>query len=306
MITVLGSINVDLVLSLDRLPSVGETVLTDGVVEAVGGKGANQAIAAARDGAEVRFVGAVGSDAFGKTALAAMHRSGVETSGVETVAGPTGVAMVWVDRDGRNKIAVASGANGRLAPSAVERMSISPADTLVLQMEVPSGTIVAAIARAKAAGARVVLNLAPARPLPVEVLRQVDILVVNEVEAAELGQVLGLEIADHSARTVALAERLGITIVTTLGADGAVAAVKGGVTHRVPALPVKAVDTTGAGDCFVGVLTAALDRNLALPDAMRRAASAASLACTVLGAEPSFPSRDTTDAALARVAPRAG
>jgi ribokinase len=235
-----------------------------------------------------------------------MHRSGVETSGVETVAGPTGVAMVWVDRDGRNKIAVASGANGRLAPSAVERMSISPADTLVLQMEVPSGTIVAAIARAKAAGARVVLNLAPARPLPVEVLRQVDILVVNEVEAAELGQVLGLEIADHSARTVALAERLGITIVTTLGADGAVAAVKGGVTHRVPALPVKAVDTTGAGDCFVGVLTAALDRNLALPDAMRRAASAASLACTVLGAEPSFPSRDATDAALARVAPRAG
>jgi len=304
MITVLGSINVDLVPALDRLPSVGETVLTGGFVEAVGGKGANQAIAASRDGASVAFVGAVGSDAFGATALAAMRRSRVDTERIETLDGPTGIATVWVDPSGRNKIAVASGANGRLAVTAAERMRLGPGDTLVLQMEVPVETVVAAIGRAEIAGARVILNLAPARPLPVDALRRLDVLIVNEVEAAEIGASLGIGIADHGERARALATRLGTTVITTLGAEGAVAATRSGAAHARAALAVNPVDTTGGGGCFVGVLASGLDRGLDLAEPMLRATTAASLACTVLGAEPSFPARSATDAALAARAAR--
>ena len=301
MLNVLGSINVDLVARLPRLPAVGETVLTAGFMEAVGGKGANQAIAAARDGAGVRLVGAVGRDAFGATALAALGRSGVDVSGIERLDGPTGVAFVWVDGEGRNKIAVASGANAHVGAAALERLALRAADTLVLQMEVPADVVAAAIARARDAGMRIILNLAPATLLAPAVLADLDILVVNEVELEAVAGGLGLSAADHTARAAAVARRLGITVIATLGAEGAVAA-NGDDLLRVPPLPVAAVDTTGAGDCFVGVLAAGLDGGAGFADAMRRAAVAASLACTVPGAEPSFPTRAAIDAALARSA----
>lgn len=299
MITVLGSINVDLTLRLPHLPSVGETVLTSAFSEAVGGKGANQALAAARDGARVRFVGATGRDAYGATARRVLLRDGIDCVGLVEAAAPTGLATIWVDGEGRNKIAVASGANMDLSTVAAEALALAAGDTLVLQMEVPEAVVAAAVARGRRLGARVILNLAPARPIAAGVLQQLDVLIVNEHEAATLAAALALAGTTPGEQAQALAGRLGITVIATLGEAGAVA-FAGTARHAVPALAVEAVDTTGAGDCFAGVLAAALDRGQALPDAMARAAVAASIACTVVGAEPSFPRRQAIDAALAR------
>lgn len=296
MVLVLGSINMDLVFAVPRLPAEGETVLTPGFTEAMGGKGANQALAAARDGAPTRFIGCIGGDDFGRKARATLTASGVDVSGLAIASAATGIASILVDTQGRNKIAVASGANGHVSPAALPSDLLSPRDTLVLQMEVPIPTVEAAITAAARAGARVILNLAPALPISEQALRAVSILVVNEHEAATLCEALSISASSHEDRTRAIASRLGNTVIATLGPEGAIAA--GGALHRVPALAVKAVDTTGAGDCFVGVLAAALERGMALPDAMRRAAVAASLACTVLGAGPSFPTRDQIDQAL--------
>lgn len=299
MITVLGSINVDLTFRLAQLPSVGETVLTSTFTEAVGGKGANQALAAARDGARVSFVGATGADAYGATARRVLEREGVDCTGLVEAPAPTGLAAIWVDGDGRNKIAVASGANMSVTTAAAEALALSRGDTLVLQMEVPEAAVAAAVARGRELGARVVLNLAPARPLGQEVLQQLDMLVVNEHEAATLAAALGIDERTAGRQAEALARSLGITVIATLGEAGAIA-FAGEMKHAVAALAVSPVDTTGAGDCFVGVLAAALDRGAPLAEAMARAAVAASLACTVVGAEPSFPRGQSIDAALVR------
>ncbi len=296
MVLVLGSINMDLIFALPRLPAEGETVLTPSFSEAMGGKGANQALAAARDGAATRFIGSIGADDFGTRARATLAADGVDVSGLATASAATGIASIFVDAQGRNKIAVASGANGRVLPSALPASLLSPRETLVLQMEIPVATIEAAIERASRAGARIILNLAPAMPISERALRAVSILVVNEHEAATLCGHLSIAASSHEDRTHALARRLGTTVIATLGAEGALA-VADDATHRVPALAVDAVDTTGAGDCFVGVLAAALERGLALPHAMARAAVAASLACTVMGAAPSFPRREQIDRA---------
>lgn len=302
MIVVLGSVNMDLTFQLPRLPDVGETVLTPTFSEAVGGKGANQAIAAARDGARTQFYGAVGSDGFGVTAKSVLAAAGVETTGVATVPGATGLAMILVDPEGRNKIAVASGANTAVCAASIDPALLDPASTLVLQMEIPVAETEIAISAAHAAGARIILNLAPALPIAEDALRRVSVLVVNEHEATTLAAALSVSASEPETQARALSRRLGNTVIVTLGAEGAAAA-KGGdgdqsLVH-VPALAVNVVDTTGAGDCFVGVLAGALAGGLALPDAMRRAAVAGSLACRVVGAAPSFPERSTIDAAIA-------
>jgi len=294
MLTVFGSINVDLTFALPHLPAAGETVLTSTYSQAVGGKGANQAAAAARDGAAVRFIGCVGDDSFGATARAALAGFGVDVGDLETVPGPTGVAAVWIEPEGKNQIAVASGANAAATAAAFAKRPLARDSFVVLQMETPAVEVAAAIAHARRAGAKVILNLAPALPLPGPALEQVDILVVNEHEAAVLCEHLELPRRDPAS---GLARHLGNTVIVTLGAAGAIGARRDEVL-RVEALAVNAVDTTGAGDCFVGVLASALARGTSLHAAMQRAAAAGSLACTVVGAMPSFPDRVQIDAAL--------
>jgi ribokinase len=297
MITVFGSINVDLTFRLPHLPCIGETVLTPSFSAAVGGKGANQAIAAARDGAPTGFVGCVGADSYGETARKALAELGIDVTGLLTVPGPTGVAAVWIDAEGRNQIAVASGANGALRANALLRQPLAPEAYLVLQMETPASEIEAAVDYAKQRAAKIILNLAPALPLPRSTLKQVDVLVVNEHEAAVLSDELRLGCQKPADQVVALAGDLGNTVIITLGAEGAIAA-RNGAVWRAQALPVAAVDTTGAGDCFVGVLATALMHGATVPLAMQRAAVAGSLACTTVGAMPSFPTRHRIDAAL--------
>jgi ribokinase len=290
VILVFGSINVDLIFALDRLPQEGETVLGPGVLIQPGGKGANQAVAAARDGASVVMVGAVGRDSLTDAALGLMRDAGVDLRRVDVVEQATGCAAICTDREGRNLIAVGSGANLRVRADQVEDALLGSGTTLVLQREVDPIETETLIRTAHAAGSRIVLNLAPAGPLDPAVLRLVDVLVANEREAAWLAQFLGV---DEGAMQVAL----GTTVVRTLGARGAAYAGPGG-DGVAPALAVTVVDTTAAGDCFTGVLAAALDRGLALAEALARASVAAGLCCTRRGSQSSLPLRSEIDGAL--------
>ncbi|MBL6457309.1 ribokinase [Belnapia sp. T6] len=289
---VFGSVAADLVFALPALPAPGHTVLAPGYQALPGGKGANQAVAAARDGADTAFAGAVGEDAMAEVALSGLRAAGVDLSHLARVAAPTGCAAVCVDPAGRNQIAVGSGANLLAAAAQVEDAALTPATTLLLQMEVPAAENAALIARARARGARVLLNLAPAAPLPVEALRALSLLIANEHEAAWLATQLGC-----SAGAAALRAALGIDVAVTLGEAGAELASAAGPV-RVPAFPVTPVDTTGAGDAWCGVLAAGLDRGLPMEAAMRRASAAAAIACTRPGA--AMPAAAETEALLAR------
>jgi ribokinase len=297
MITIFGSIGMDLLFSLPHLPAVGETVLTSAYTMALGGKGANQAVAAARDGGKVRFVGSTGADGFGNEARSLLRAEGIDAAGLATVDAATCVASIWFDRQGRNQIAVASGANLLTKAEALRPEMLASGDWLVVQMEIPSGEVSKAVALAKARGARVVLNLAPALPLEEAALRQVDVLVLNEHEASQLCTHIGLASGSPAQLAGPISRRLGTAVIVTLGPDGAVGA-KGDQIWQVPSMPVKAIDTTGAGDCFVGVLVSAMDRGLEMQPAMRRACVAASMACTLVGAAPSFPAEGAIDAML--------
>ena len=292
MIVTFGSINLDLVFALPHLPTVGQTVLGPAMQIEPGGKGANQAVAAARDGAAVVFAGAVGRDALAEDALVLLRAGHIDCSRVVRADAATGCAAICVDPAGRNLIAVASGANLAARADQIEDALLGPQTTVLLQMETPPEEISALILRARAAGARVVLNLAPAAALDDAALRAVDVLVANEDEAAWLAAHLGC-----LATAPALHAALGVTVVVTLGEDGLAAAGPDGLL-RLAAHPVTAVDTTGAGDCFTGVLAAGLDRGLALPAALRRATAAAGLACTRHGTQGSLPDAAATDAAM--------
>lgn len=292
MIVVFGSLNVDLVFPVPVLPASGETVLGESYTVVPGGKGANQALAAARDGARVVMVGAVGRDGFASVALSALDEAGVDLAHVAGVAAPTGCAAIAVDAAGANQIVVAGGANLAVEVATLPDRLLTSSTTLVLQMELRAATVAAAIARAKARGARVILNLAPALALPREALAAVDLLIVNEHEAATLGRAEGVDEAP-----AALARALGIDVVATLGAAGAIA-IHRGDEIRVPALKIDPVDTTAAGDAFVGVLAAALDRGAEMRLALRRASIAGALACLKPGAQPSLPTQAEIDARL--------
>ena len=300
MIVVFGSINVDLVVPVKALPRPGETVLGPSYKLVAGGKGANQALAAARAGAMTRMVGAVGRDGFAEVALADMAAAGVDLSGVARRAAPTGCAVICVDKAGQNMIAVASGANMKVRESQLADGYLGPRSLVAMQMEVPPAQNWALVARARPMGARLLLNVAPAGQLPEPILPALDWLVANEIEAGMIAAKLGQGGEDARAAGSALAKATGIAVVVTLGAQGAVAfEAKQG--WEIGALAIEPVDTTGAGDNFVGVLAAGLDRGLALEPALRRASAAAALACLAIGAQAAMPDRAAIDAATARL-----
>ena len=292
MIVCFGSINLDLIFRLPALPLVGQTVLGPNLQLEPGGKGANQAVAAARDGAVVIFAGAVGRDALASDALALLRKSGIDLTRVIQSDLATGAAAICVDPAGRNLIAVASGANLAALAAQVEDSLLGVRSTVLLQMECAPAETEALIRRARAAGSRIVLNLAPAAALARDVLGMVDLLVVNELEAAFLAKMLGCD-----ATAKALHTALAVDVVMTLGEAGLAAATNRGA-WQLPARKVAVVDTTGAGDCFTGVLAAALDRGLPLEAALHRANTAAALACMVAGTQGSMPMRTATDAAV--------
>ena len=293
MIVVFGSINLDLIFPLPHLPVAGETVLGPAMRIEPGGKGANQAVAAARDRAAVAFAGAVGADALAEDALRLLRAACVDLTRVRRGATATGCAAICVDPAGRNQIAVGSGANLAGCAAQVEDALLGPATTLLLQMEMDAGETATLIRRARAAGARVVLNLAPAGALDPDALRAVDVLVVNEEEAGWLSRDLATGVDAAS-----LYAALGVAVIATRGAEGVAWADAAG-PRQLPAHPVTAVDTTAAGDCFTGVLAAALDAGAPLEAAVRRAIVAAGLACSRAGSQASLPSAADIDAALA-------
>lgn len=302
MIVVFGSVNVDLVVQVPHLPRPGETVLGPGYRIVPGGKGANQAVAAARAGAEVRLVGRVGQDSFGDTALAELAAAGVDLNSVQRDRRPTGCAFISVDATGQNQIVVATGANAGLREKQLDDSLLTPGTLVVLQMEVPLAENWALITRACARGARILLNAAPAAPIPGLALAALDWLVVNENEAVALAARLGTGGLDAEAAGRTLAQALGITTVVTLGAAGAVAFQRK-AAWRIGALPIRPIDTTAAGDAFVGTFAAAIDSGLEVADALRRASVAGGLACLVEGAQTSLPDAAAVDARLTDLAP---
>ncbi|THV42506.1 ribokinase [Glycomyces buryatensis] len=291
-VVVLGSANLDLVYEVDRIPAPGETVLSRGFEAFPGGKGNNQAIAAARAGADVSFIVALGRDSAADRLAEQATGAGIHL--LDRRAGaPTGSAIIFVDRRGENSIVVNSGANAELVDlTAAELRDIASAGVLVLQLETPIATVEAAVRAAKATDTAVVLNAAPSGAVPAELLGQIDILVVNEHEAAELaGEPDGT--GERSLLSVLTGH--GCAVIITLGADGALVGVPGESPVRVAALKVDAKDTTGAGDAFVGAFAAALDRAersadlSALVEATEFATAAAALAVQRKGAVPSIP-----------------
>ncbi|MGK9166553.1 ribokinase [Inquilinus limosus] len=300
----------DLVMAVTVLPRPGETVLCEGYVTKPGGKGSNQAVAAARAGARVAMAGAVGGDGFGQVMRATLAKEGVDTALIATSDRPTGVAYICVDAGAENFIAVGSGANLAVTAGQVPDDRLTPDTLLVLQMELPPEQNWALLRRARARGCRAILNVAPAAPVPEAALRDLDLLVVNEHEALAIAGGLGLDAADPRAAAGALSDRLGLTCVVTLGGEGAIAVGPDlpdwGAGFAVPALPIRPVDTTGAGDTFTGVLAAGLDAGLPLEQALRRASTGAALACLALGAQESMPTAAAIDAALPQLGPTAG
>lgn len=314
-VVVVGSANADLVLDVDHRPVAGETVLGSDVVITPGGKGANQAVAAARVGGEVAFIGCVGADGYGALLRASLAGAGVDLDGLRTVDAPTGNAIIIVTPDGENSIIVAPSANRQVSPQMIDELEAvwSDAAVLVVQLEIPLETVTHVASRAHQAGARVVVNAAPAAVLPPEVLAVSDPLVVNESEAAFLlrhtgpanagdgdGADVGLHVALDSAandavRLVADLLDLGVrSVVLTLGPKGAVlldrdAANEPGTTRHVPARPVTAVDTTGAGDAFVGALAVELAAGAGLEAAVLRATEVAAVSVGRRGAQESYP-----------------
>ena len=288
-VVVLGSVNMDLVLRCARLPVAGETVHGGDLATWPGGKGANQAVAAARLGARVSFVGCAGDDAFGATASAALRAEGIDVQHLRRVAGmPTGLALITVDDAGQNSIVLSSGANRTLGVNEVEaaRALIESAGMLVCQLEVPLAAVQHAIGIAHAAGVRVLLNPAPGAALPPSLLAQVDVLVANEGEAALL-EPQSLRSSNAAQALRALGSR---SVVVTLGERGVLAADEGGA-WSAPAVAARAVDTTGAGDTFVGALAAALVDGQSFAEALQFAQRAASISVTRAGAMPSMPRR---------------
>ncbi len=292
-VLVVGSANVDFTVALARLPVPGETVTGGTLLVNHGGKGANQAVAARRLGAEVRLIASVGEDASGRGIREALGGEGIDVTGVvSTSEALTGTALIVVDAEGRNQIAVAPGANRCLDVETVRRhaAAISWADVVVCQLETPLPTVSWVLAEARRRGVVTILNPAPVPDVVPDLWRDVDYLTPNEGEAARLG---GVAVTDERSATEAaraLRARGVGTVIVTLGAEGALL-VGADVVARVPARPVTVVDTTAAGDAFSGALAVALAERRAPRAALRFANAAAALACTRRGAQPSLPSR---------------
>lgn len=291
-VVVVGSINVDLVVAADHLPRPGETVLGGRFARHFGGKGANQAVAAARAGASVVMIGAVGRDADGDASLAALAAEGIDVSRVRRVDSPTGVAIIAVAADGENQIVVASGANGEVATEDVAQVDLAGPGVLLACLEVPLPTVVAAVAAAARQGLRPIVNPAPARRLPAELLGLAPILTPNRDELLAITGAADLEAALGS-----LAAAGAGVVVVTLGANGALLA-SGGRRTRVAGAPVDVVDATGAGDTFSGVLAAWLAEGRSVDEAVGAANAAAGISVTRPGARGGMPVRAQIEAAL--------
>ena len=292
-IIVVGSSNTDMIIQLDRLPRPGETILGGEFTSAAGGKGANQAVGAARAGGQVTFIARVGQDMFGDQAVAGFIKEGIDTDHVlRDKSRPSGVALIFVAKDGENSIAVAGGANGELSPTDVGKAKnlFASAGMLVMQLETPLATVQAAADLAARAGVRVILNPAPARTLPDKLLKKVSIITPNETEAELL---TGIKVDSEAAASKAADKLLtrGVkTVIITLGSRGAFVAGEG-VRKLVPGFKVKAVDTTAAGDVFNGALAVALGEGRPVIEAVRFANAAAAISVTRPGAQPSAPAR---------------
>ena len=307
-VLVFGSLNVDLVCRVDTIARPGETVLAPGYDQLFGGKGANQAVAAARAlGGEgrVAMVGAVGDDALGKAVTDNLAGEDIYVFGIQTVQDRTGCAFISIDAAGENAITVASGANGRLSAAALDDDRLDARSVLVLQMETPLAENLAAAEKARARGARVVVNLAPVprdldAPSLERLLSLTDCLVVNETELAAAADLAGLAAASADEQAGALATRYDLIVIATLGSEGAIVADPAAPLHRIAAHPVTVVDTTGAGDTFVGVLAAGLATGLTVPQAAGRSVIAGSLACRKIGAQSAMPTAAEIDAAPGR------
>jgi ribokinase len=310
-VVVVGSSNTDMVASAPELPRPGETVVGGEFYTAPGGKGANQAVAAARAGGRrvrVAFVGAVGDDAFGRAAAKGLRAEGIDCRRVRTVKGAaSGVALIMVGRVGENMIVVAPGANAELTPRDVARAraEIKSADVVLAQLETPLAAVAKAMDLATAAGARTILNPAPApaKRLPASLLKMVDILTPNETEFEAIAGC-----APSGRKGLAAARRLARTVrellVITEGPRGARVFATSGDEYRVPPFKVKAVDTVAAGDAFNGALAAGLAEGKTLADALRFASAAAAVSVTRRGAQPSLPTRRQITAFLGRSVPR--
>ena len=303
-ILVVGSLNMDLVVQMPAIPRPGETLLGGRFATFPGGKGANQAVAAARLGARVTLVGRVGKDAFGEQMLRIVSSEGIDTRFIGVDAhDATGVALITVDAQGQNSIAVASGANFTLTAEAVRSAweQIPQVDWLVMPLETPLDTVETAAQIAKERGAGVILNPAPAQDLGKQLLRNIDVLIPNESETERLtGQKIQSDEEARSAGAVLLSLGAG-SVVLTLGEKGALI-VEGDPAspayQSIAAFPVQVIDTTAAGDAFVGALATALGEELPLSMAVRFASAAAAISVTRVGAQPSLPYRSEVDRLL--------
>jgi ribokinase len=301
-VVVVGSLNADLTITTDRLPSAGETVAGHDFAIRPGGKGANQAVAAVRLGSALSLVGAVGDDVHGNMLVQAADRDGIDTDSIVRIAGTsTGVAVIEVDANGENSIVVFPGANGRLAPHHVEREAerIAAAAVVCLCLECPLETVIAAMRLGHKAGAIVMLNLSPFKEVPAEVLADANLLLVNEHEAAQLLGSTDLTL-DWEATARGFTARGVRDVVVTLGARGSMV-IQGGpenapVLTPIPAAPTSVVDTTGCGDAFTGAVADSLARGEGLVAAARRAAVVASMAAATGGAQDSYPTLSEVNA----------
>ena len=293
-ILVIGSLNADLVVRAPRFPAPGETISGGDLVTIPGGKGANQAVAAARQGASVSMLGRVGKDNFGDFLLANLQANQVDTALVQRDDAATGTAIIVVDANGQNSIVLSPGANGQVRPADVDPASLLRPKLVLLQLEIPLESVIHAAAATRGLGARVLLNPAPARPLPDALVVQTDFLIPNETELSLLtGQpVTDVASAESAARTL-LAKGVQ-TVIVTLGANGALVVTPEQTIH-VPPFRVDVVDTTAAGDAFIGGFSAALLRGLSLEEAVRHGNACGALAATKFGAQPSLPTAEEVE-----------
>jgi ribokinase len=302
VIAVVGSLNIDLVAYTSRVPGPGETVIGDRFQIGFGGKGANQAVMAARLGARVAMVGALGDDVYADMTFDNFANQGVDATHVARVAGSSGVAPIWVEPDGTNRIIVVPGANDAVDPGVAAEavQSMARVDAVIGQLEIPQRVTAEAFRAARDLGAVTILNPAPAATLDDGLLAATEWLIPNETEFAILGGIDRFDPSDDAA-LVAYARRIGPRLAITLGSRGAAAVTESGTVERAPAIPVKAVDTTGAGDAFVGAFAFGLAAGLDERRALRLGIACASDSVTRLGTQTSFPTREQAAEILAGV-----
>lgn len=302
MIIVFGSLNMDMVFSISRFPVTGETILCPDYQSISGGKGANQAIAAARAGAKVAMVGKVGDDAFGRRILNKLKQQGVIASGVGQSEKPTGCASILVNSTGENSVVAAGGANLDAAADQIPEEILTKNNTVLLQLELTAEESWAVLKKARATGARTILNISPAHAVSEDMLALVNYVIMNEVEARQFAklQSLNIDSIDKIARHCARVTQG--TCIVTLGGKGVVAVTPTEIWVQ-KAMPIKPVDTTGAGDAFCGIFAAALEAGLDLPQALHRASIGAGLSCLALGAQEGLPVGEDIDAAMDQIPP---